>query len=283
MITDLQRLQILMRKERTVTGDVHVHSYFSTDSEARMEDSIEKAIGDGLSFICFTDHIDYDYPVSGLTFEFDPADYFGKIEEMRSLYGNRIKILAGVELGLQEHLAKRYSELLKAWPFDFAIGSQHLVGGLDPYYPETFEGRSESDVYRQYFEDMLTDLRAFHEFDTLGHLDYIVRYGPRKGRSYSYRQYADVIDEILKLLVRNNNAIEINTAGLRKQLGFPNPHPDILRRYRELGGTLVTMGSDAHKPHAIGFGFGAARDILKNCGFTHMVYYEKRMPRFVLL
>ena len=266
-----------------MTGDIHVHSYFSTDSEARMEDTIEKALEEGLSYLCFTDHIDYDYPVEGLTFDFDPAEYFRKIGEMKERYGSRIKILAGVELGMQEHLSKRYSELLRSWPFDFAIGSQHLVGGMDPYYPETFEGRNENDIYRLYFENMLTDIRVFRDFDALGHLDYIVRYGSRKGRNYSYRQYADVIDEILKILVRDNHAIEINTAGIRKQLGFPNPHPEVLKRYRELGGTLVSIGSDAHKPYAVGFAFGTACEILKSCGFTHTVYYEKRKPRFVLL
>ncbi len=272
-----------MERAAGLIGDIHVHSTYSTDSDASMADNIEKAIEEGLSYICFTDHIDYDYPVEDITFDFSPGDYMQSIDEMRGKYGDRIKILAGVELGLQAHLGPRYNELLKTWPFDFVIGSQHLVGGLDPYYPETFHGREDSDVYRAYFEDMLTDIRAFHAFDTLGHLDYIVRYGRSRQKSYSYRQYADLIDEILKLLVRYNLALEINTAGLRKQLGFPNPHPDVLRRYRELGGTLVTIGSDAHRPHAVGFALNTARDILKSCGFTHTVYYEKRKVQFVRL
>ena len=130
---------------------------------------------------------------------------------------------------------------------------------------------------------ILENVKAFHDFDSMGHLDYIVRYGRNKSRSYSYRAFADVIDEILKLLVRYNIAIEINTAGFRKQIGSPNPHPDILRRYRELGGTLVTVGSDSHKPHTLGFAFDTASEILKSCGFTHYVYYEKRQPKFVKL
>ncbi len=265
-----------------MTGDIHVHSRYSTDSEAEMEDVVKKAVETGLSYLCFTDHIDYDFPYEE-TFDFDEAEYFAEIRELKEKYKDRIKLLAGVELGMQEQVAKRYRDLLKEWPFDFAIGSQHLVGGKDPFYPETFEGQNESDVYRRYFEEMLANIKAFHEFDSLGHLDYIVRYGPRKSKNYSYRNYADVIDEILKLLVRYNLAIEINTAGIRKQLGHPNPHPDILRRYRELGGTLVTMGSDAHKPFALGFAFDTAKDLLKSCGFTHTVYFEKRNPVFVKL
>lgn len=192
-------------------------------------------------------------------------------------------MLIGVELGLQAHLAERYHELLASRPFDYVIGSQHLVRGMDPYYPETFEGASETEIYRAYFEETLADLRAFHEFDSMGHLDYIVRYGRKLGRPYSWREYGDVIDEILKLLVRYNIALEVNTAGIRKQLGFPNPHPEIIRRYRELGGTLVTVGSDSHKPYSLGFAFEQARDLLLSCGFTHYVWFEHREPKFVSL
>ncbi len=266
-----------------MTGDIHVHSSYSTDSDAPMEEVVISAIELGLDYLCFTDHIDYDFPYDDVSFEFDIPDYLKSIQELKDRYGNKIRILAGVELGMQLHLGPRYRQLLKDYPFDFAIGSQHLVSGKDPFYPETFEGKTDASVYRSYFEELLADIRAFHEFDTLGHLDYIVRYGQTRSRTYSYRQYADVIDEILKLMVRYNLAIEINTAGLRKQLGFPNPHPDILRRYREMGGTLVTMGSDAHRPHALGFAFDTAKDILRNCGFTHTVYYEKRKPVFVKL
>ena len=264
-------------------GDIHLHSSFSADSEARMEDVVRAAIDAGLPLICFTDHIDLDYPVEDLVFEFDIPDYFAEIGRMQELYGERIRIFSGVELGMQPHLGDRYRALLKEHAFDFVIGSQHLVNGQDPYYPETFEGKPDQEVYRAYFENLLEDVRAFHDFDTLGHLDYVVRYGKRRARGYIYRAYADVIDEILKLLVRWNIALELNTAGLRKRLGFPNPHPDILRRYRELGGTLVTCGADAHQPSAVGYGMKEAEEILKSCGFTHYVYFSRRKPYFVRL
>ncbi len=264
-------------------GDIHVHSSFSADSDADMEDVIRKALAAGLPYIAFTDHIDWDFPVTDVEYDFDVDRYFDAITALKRKYGEEIRILAGVELGLQPHLAERYGRLLREYPFDFVIGSQHLVYNMDPYYPETFAGRSEAEVYHRYFEETLEGVKAFHEFDSMGHLDYIVRYGKRRSGVYSYRAFADVIDEILKLLVRYNIALELNTAGLRRQLGFPNPHPDILRRYHELGGTLVTVGSDSHKPFSLGFAFDTAAAVLRSCGFTHCVYYEKRRPKFVSL
>ncbi|MBP3877606.1 MAG: histidinol-phosphatase HisJ family protein [Lachnospiraceae bacterium] len=264
-------------------GDVHVHSRFSGDSDADPEEVVQRAIRGGLPQLCFTDHIDWDFPVEDMVFDIDFAEYFSTLSALRDKYRGEITILAGVELGMQQHLGPRYRKLLAEYPFDFAIGSQHLVEGMDPYYPETFEGKTDAYIYRKYFEETLQNLRKFHDFDSMGHLDYIVRYGKQRRRSYNCRDYADVIDEILKLLVKHNIALELNTAGLRKQVGAPNPHPDILRRYRELGGTLVTVGSDSHKSHTLGFAFDTAGEILKACGFTHYVYYVKRQPKFVRL
>ncbi|MCH4040205.1 MAG: histidinol-phosphatase HisJ family protein [Eubacteriales bacterium] len=264
-------------------GDIHVHSSFSADSDEDMEESVKAAIRAGLPCLCFTDHIDWDYPEKELVFDFDRKKYFERIRELQEKYAGQMKILAGVELGMQPQLGPRYQKLLKEWPFDYCIGSQHLVGGRDPWYPDAFGEESDAEIFRKYFEETLQNVKLFHDFDSMGHLDYIVRYGRRKAHDYSYRAYADIIDEILKLLVRYNIALEINTAGLRKQLGFPNPHPDVLRRYRELGGTLVTAGSDSHKAYSIGYAFDTAGQILKECGFTHYVYFEKREPRFVKL
>ena len=263
--------------------DIHVHSSYSTDSEAKMDDVAQAALKEGIRVLCFTDHIDWDYPVDGLTFDFDPKAYDADIRRLRQKYRGKLDILMGVELGMQPHLGSRYEKLLADYPFDFAIGSQHLVGNKDPYYPETFDGRSDTEVFREYFENLYEDVKAFHGFDSLGHLDYVVRYGKRRAEEYSYRHFADIIDEILKLLVRYNIALECNTCGLRKHLGFPNPHPAVLKRYRELGGTMVTIGSDAHKPAYLGYGFEEACDILKSCGFTHYVYFVKHQPKFVLI
>lgn len=263
-------------------GDSHVHSSFSTDSETPMEENVLAAIEKGLPWICMTDHVDYDYPVDNLTFEFDMDEYFDYINELREKYGGRIQIYAGVELGMQPHLKDRYEALIKAYPFDFCLASQHLVNGCDPYYPTAFEGRTDRDVYRAYFEETLENIRSFHSFDSLAHLDYIIRYGKER-RRYRYSEFADVLDEILKTILKYNIALEVNTAGVRKRLGAPNPQLEVLRRYRELGGTLVTIGSDSHKAYSLGYAFDSVSEMLRSVGFTHIACYVARHPKFVKL
>ena len=118
-------------------------------------------------------------------------------------------------------------------------------------------------------------------FDSLGHLDYVVRYGPTRNREYDYRDYRDIIDEILKILIRNDKALECNTGGFHYGLGQPNPCEDILRRYRELGGELLTLGSDAHDPSRLGYDFDRARELLRSCGFSSYTVYHQRKPEFL--
>ena len=252
--------------------DTHVHSHFSADSGESMENMAEAAIQRGVDVLCFTDHIDYD---------FDVNEYLEEIGRIREMYGGRVKILAGVELGMQPHLPGRYRELLGKYPLDFAIGSQHLVGRFDPYYPETFAGRDAADVYRQYFEETLENVRAFEDFDSLGHLDYVTRYGESEKPFPSYREFGEIIDEILRILIGRGQALEVNTAGCRKSLRQPNPEPAILKRYRELGGELVTIGADAHLAKDLGTNCRQAMELLRELGYTAAAYYVGHRPVMV--
>ncbi len=128
---------------------------------------------------------------------------------------------------------------------------------------------------------MLDYIKAVEDFDALGHLDYIVRYGKEQQKFYSYRQFADEIDEILKYLIANGKALELNMAGMKYGLGFAHPHPDILKRYKELGGEMVTVGSDAHRPEHIAYAYEKAGEILKECGFGYYTEFIKRKPQSI--
>lgn len=263
--------------------DLHLHSNFSGDSNTPMESIVKQAILLGIDIICFTDHQDTDNPYDGDLFEIDFESYFKEYEILKKRYTDKIEILIGMELGLQTRLAKRHSEMLKQYPFDFVIGSNHLINGLDPYFPEFFQTREESAGYQEYFESVLSNIHAFSEFDVFGHLDYVIRYGPNKNKFFSYRKYADIIDEILKTLIEKQVGLEINTGGFKYKLGHPNPHEDILKRYQELGGTIITIGSDAHTIEYIGYEFHKALSILEQCGFKYYTIFRNRKPEYILI
>lgn len=152
-------------------------------------------------------------------------------------------------------------ELINASAFDFIIGSCHIVDNMDPYYTDFWKNRQDRDAFELYFKTLLEGLLEFSQIDTLGHLDYVVRYSPNRDSNYSPRDYQDVIDEILKFIIEKDIKLEINTSNLSKGFDFFNPHTDIIKRYKELGGKYVTLGSDAHKAEYIGYGFDKAYEI----------------------
>ncbi len=261
--------------------DTHMHCNFSGDSDAAPEAMIERAIACGLPGICFTDHLDYDYPQEPETFLLDPAEYEQKILSLQEQYKGCLPILHGIELGMQPHLAKKHSGLFENFRFDFIIASSHVVHGKDPYYAPYFEGRTEQEAYQEYFESILENIGAFQDFDVYGHLDYVVRYGPNRNAFYSYQKYQDVIDEILKQLILLGKGIELNTSGFKYGLGHPNPCEDILKRYHALGGEILTLGSDAHQPAHIAYGFEKLPALLESCGFSHYTVFRNRKPQFL--
>ncbi len=263
--------------------DTHMHTRFSTDSEAEPAAMAEQALRLGLKGICITDHMDYDYPSESEEPEFllDVAGYYPAMQKLRQEYEGRLSVRIGIELGLQPHLALRHKELAEQYDFDFIIGSSHVVHGMDPYYPAYYEGKTEQEAYREYFVSILENIAAYQNFDVYGHIDYVVRYGPNKNAKYSYRKYADIIDEILKKLIELGKGIEINTAGFKYGLGHPNPTEDILKRYRELGGEILTIGADGHAPGHIAYEFSKVPGILREAGFSYYTVFKKRKPEFL--
>lgn len=263
--------------------DFHLHSSFSADSDTPMREMVEKGIALGLSAMCFTEHMDYGYESEGLLFEADIPAYFQTFRRLKQEYAPKIRLLSGIELGLQPSLKERCTALAHAWDFDFIIGSSHVVNGLDPYESAFFEGRTEKDAYCSYFQSILDNLDVFSCFDVYGHLDYVVRYGPNKNRFYTYETYREFLDAILQKLIEKGIGLELNTGGFYYGLGHPNPHEDILRQYRARGGELITIGSDAHAPDRIAADFDRAEAILKDCGFSHYTVFQSRKPSFIKL
>lgn len=262
--------------------DYHLHTDFSGDCEIPATKMIEQAIALHMPAICITDHLDFDYPNEAPDYFLLPKDaYYEKIRELSEQYASDIEIMTGIETGLEPDKRDQIHAFASAHPYDFIIGSSHLVHRQDPYYPAFFEGRSDKEAFTEYFESILENIAVCDDYDVYGHLDYVVRYSPNKAANYCYAKYQDILDEILRQLIQKGKGIEINTGGYRYGLGVPNPHPDILRRYKELGGELLTIGSDAHTPEYVGNSFHLIRDLLTECGFQYYTIFKNRKPIFM--
>ena len=263
--------------------DMHMHTHFSGDSEAVPFEIAQKAYDLGLSGICFTDHLDIDYKETPGLFDLDIPSYKTEIAHVQNQFAGKLDIRWGIELGLQPYLAEKNNQIIKENNFDFVIGSTHAVKQIDIYFPSYYEGRNEDNCYREYFEETLKNALSNVDFDVCGHLDFVIRYGPNKNQFYSYDKFSDIIDEILRTLIQKGKGIELNMAGFKYGLGHAHPTIDTLKRYKELGGEIITIGSDGHAPEQIAWEFSKAPSILKKAGFEYFTIFKNRKPQFIKL
>lgn len=263
-----------------ITSDFHMHSAFSLDSESAPEEMIRASIDKELKTICFTDHYDKDYFYPEGEAVIDGAEYFAVMAELREQYQSEIDIRIGIELGLQPHLGSYYKEFINASPFDFVIGSTHVVRKHDLYERVLFEEYTDGEAYGIVLDEILKNIKAISDFDVLGHLDYMTRYGNHQARDYSYEIYRDKIDEIFKYLISRGKGVELNMSGFKYGLGFCHPHPDALKRYKELGGEIITVGADGHCPEHIAYDFHRVEGILSRAGFKYYTEFKGRKPIF---
>ncbi len=257
--------------------DNHTHSHFSPDSRMTMEKSLAAAASmANLKGISITDHLDIDAPGAKDYFIFDPAEQQKRIGQLSEIYKD-IEIFKGIEVGLQEKCIGKIKTFLAPYKFDVVIASLHFIDEIDPYYGEYYKGKDYKEAYSRAYEVMYRNITEFKDFDILGHFDYIARYAPYEVRDIKFSQFADVLDPILKYLASEGKALEVNTNTYRERNGYtPSPDTGILKRFRELGGEAVSLGSDAHEEWRIAENFEKFAAILKECGFKWGVYYKRR-------
>ena len=265
--------------------DYHLHSDFSSDCNTNIEENVQSAKNKGLSSICITDHYDMDFPVMpqapDMTFDLDIEKYYSHMSQIKEKHRDDFDLRIGVELGVMQKTQDKLTKYVDEHPeMDFYIASSHLVDGYDPYYPEYFHGKTEKEAYRRYFESILDNVKNFKGYNVYGHIDYILRYGPNKADNFNISDYIDLLEETFKTIVYDGKGIEINTGSLYRGLNFPHPHEEILKLYRACGGEIITVGSDAHKPEYVGYGFEVARDLLENNGFKYYCTFKKQKPVF---
>jgi histidinol-phosphatase (PHP family) len=287
MLDKIGIFELLEMEQTMINADFHIHTKFSTDGRSTPEEVINEAINKGLKTICITDHMDMEWPYDSSEFIFDTNSYFNKLSELREIYKNKLDLRIGMELGLRmepevfEKIYPKTKELGKL-PFDFIIGSTHIVDNNDPYFDAFWEGHSAHERINDFYETTLFNVKNYQDFDVYGHLDYISRYLP-EGCHYEMTRFLPIITEILKLLIESGKGIEVNTKGLYGGSGNLNPEFTILKFYKQLGGEIITVGSDAHDAIKLGERFEAAEAALLAAGFKYRTIFKDRKPEFIPL
>lgn len=260
--------------------DCHVHTNISHDGISKIEEYIKIAKEKHVDEITFTEHWDDYAGVSSKLKTLDVSKY--REEYLKYKNDTILKTNFGIEVGLQPDIVEKVENMINEYPFDFVIGSSHITCKKDMAMDKSFfEGLTRREAYLKYFREVLENIKLYNEFDIYGHIDYVVRYGGYSEKKIEYKEFNEILDEILISLIKKDKGIEINTSGIRYKLGSPHPNIDILKRYKELGGKIITIGSDAHKADDLAKDFDLAIDILENVGFKEIAVYHCRKPDFI--
>lgn len=275
--------------------DYHIHTEFSDDSDYAMEQVIKDAIKKGFDELCFTDHVDYgikkdwdepgemiyrkggagepdQMPVANV----DYPVYYKTFQKMKELYQDEISLKFGLEFGMQAHTVEKYEKLFSRYPFDFIILSVHEIEDKE-FWDQGFQnGMTQQEYNERYYEEMLYLVKNYHNYSVLGHMDLITRYD--KAGVYPFEKLKPILTKILKTVIADGKGIEINTSSHRYGLKDLTPSRDILKLYKELGGKIITIGSDSHKPEHLGAFVDETKEELKALGFEQICTFDKMKP-----
>ncbi len=265
--------------------DQHVHSKVSHDGKSSYIEHMVEARIKRIDELTFTEHFDIYTGTDSNLKTLDVEQY--KKEYFKYKDDTLVKTNFGIEIGLRPECEDEIKKMVKNNNFDFVIGSSHITCGKDMAYDKSFfEGISPYEAILKYLKEVLQNVTIYKdEFDVYGHIDYVIRYVIKNYGNVmtkiDYNEFREILDEILLSIIKNDKGIEINTSGVRYGLGTPHPNFDILKRYHELGGKIITVGSDAHKADDLIGDFNIAYSMLKDAGFNEIAVYHNREPEFV--
>ncbi len=261
-------------------SDYHLHTDYSIDSNVLIKDRVKWAIENGINEICLTDHMDYghrdiDYNI------YDLVKYKKEIQEAQEIYGDKIKIKFGMELGLIPHLHKTAKSIVKNNDFDFIIGSTHEVNRVPLYESSTYyDGKDKLTAFNEYLEEVLSNSIIYDEYDVYGHIDYVYRYSNYPDNKLHYSDHKEIIDAIFRNFVEKGKGIEINLSGVRYGHNSFHPNLEILKAFKKQGGEIVTIGSDTHNLQEVRPLIIQAQDMMKEAGFDYIATFDKRQASF---
>lgn len=276
-------------------SDYHLHSEFSFDSTYPMKKVVKDAIKLGIDELCFTDHVEYGPNIDrdeikpgeeenyqyGWGLNVDYPLYFKTIDRLSKKYSKKIRLKKGLEFGLQNHTISKYKDLYDRYrdELDFVILSCHNLDDKSFWNREYQWNMTQEEYYRAYYSALLNFVTQFKDYSVLGHMDHIVRY------TYSHKPFESeeidgLIDQILKTVIADGKGIELNASYDRYNLGDTTPSRKILKRYKELGGKIITIGSDSHSPGQLGDHVEESKQVLKELGYTSFCTFDKMQPVF---
>lgn len=261
--------------------DCHLHSTFSTDSSMDAEAACVAAIKAGLEGLTFTDHLDIDFPYETFNIDFDI--YTNYLDKLKAKYKGRLNILKGVEVGIMPHVVEDTLKITKSYEFDFIVASVHIINGLDPYTKKYYEGKSKFEAYSSYIEAVIRMLDMFKDFDSVGHIDFVIRKARYEDRTFRYDSFKELLDQFFAQIIEMGKGFELNTGSYRDipgKLTSPDYDINILKRYKQMGGEIITIGSDSHSVDYIGYKFEYFRQLLLEAGFKYITRFEERKPIF---
>ncbi len=260
-------------------ADYHLHTNYSPDSTCSIKDRLAWVVENGIEEMCFTDHVDSFYGDKYDTFDY--KKYRAEIEKESAIYKDKIKIKYGMEIGLFPHLKDVANSIVQAEDLDFVIGSTHSVNSTDLYGNKVlFTTRDKLSAYNVYFEQILLNIQTIDNFDVHGHLDFVYRYSGYENPKLHYHEHKEIIDLVLKTLIEKGKGIEINLSGIRYGANSFYPSRDIVQAYKDLGGEIITIGSDTHEKQNIRELILQGQQQLKEIGFDYVTTFEKRKPIF---
>ena len=274
--------------------DLHTHSHFSVDSDADVFEMIEKAISLGLKAYAITDHCEVNrwykeehyggtkiYPYFDFKSDYERSVEF--ISGIKERYEGVIELLCGIELGQAQEEPEIAQAVVDDKRIDFILGSVHQLPQTEDFafleYDKMSLGEAER-LLERYFTQ-IDKLCAWGKFDSLAHLTYPLRYYIKNGIGVDLAKFDCIIESALKRLAQNGKALEINGSGIRQGAGMTFPTARYAKMFRDLGGEMITLGSDAHYAKDIGEGISEAAKEAKSAGFDRVVYFKERQPIFI--
>lgn len=275
--------------------DCHTHTQFSMDSEADINECIEKAVSLGLSAYAITDHCECNawYEKEHYT-DTDNMDWFNysadfensvnAVTALKEKYGKKINLICGVEMGQATQDTEIAEKIASDKRLDFIIGSMHQIKSEKDFYYIDYENMSMDEIYsllERYFKEVYQMCRM-DCFDVLGHLTYCMRYMKcRNGINPDISRFDDIIAECFRTLAHNGKGIEINTSGIRQGFGDVFPSLKYVKLFKDMGGEIISVGSDSHTPEDIGMNISDGIEVAKNAGFSRLCYFRERKPHFI--